>query len=883
MPKIDETDKDIGNEPTFVARKVVVKKNRDPKLDYTLGEELGRGRFGTVYRCTEKKTGLKLAAKFVCTRRREDRENVEREMDIMRSLQHRRLLQLYDAYDDGTKEMCLITELIQGGELFERVIDDDFELTEKVCAIFMRQICEGVDYMHRNSIMHLDMKPENILCVTRTGNRIKVIDFGLARRYDPKTKLQVMFGTPDFASPEVLSYDRVTPAADMWSVGVICYVLLSGLSPFMGNSDLETMANVTKAIYDFDDESFDPISKDAKDFIAKLLIKDPSKRLKPAECLKHKWLAKTPARGKAPATKLSKTKLKNTQMDLVQAFSDELYSIYDVRPPISKAKMNQITKAAIKGVKMYKHIVQCVEKFISRCRPEYKVPGLYVIDSIVRQSRHQFGADRDVYGNRFALNMHQTFVNLFHDCPIEDKAKITRVLDLWLRNGVFSASTIEPLIDNNTQSRIQNSRSPFDDTSKPPIEDRWMKLQSQCMINETDEKNHNRFEGLPSEHRREISQQVDSDYNKTGKRQRSPEPDLSSIKKQQIDMQQTLAEEKKLIETAEEIEATRREREEERKKKGLPDIKPGHLTICSTTLWLGHVPKTVSEADISDAFGEFGTITSIDLIPPRGCAYVCMDRRQDAYKALQDLKNLKLCGSWIKMAWAPGKGLKDKEFKDYWEVDIGSSYIPYRKLNLATLDIELLEKGGVIDEDTLTEDLRKLRDAKAKEREEAARKESEKLTATLPIPLDVLAVQLPPPTSVPPPPPYGIPPPLPPVMMVPMYNGPPPLAGPPPPTMGGLPPPAMSGPPPHIGGPPSLAGPPPSTMSGPPPHIGGPPPMLGPPPLLPPPMNNINMFAYPPQQYDRYECDIDMRSGARHPAGEQEYDYDDYDDDSDES
>lgn len=193
--------------------------------------------------------------------------------------------------------------------MFERVIDDDFELTEKVCAIFMRQICEGVDYMHQKFIMHLDMKPENILCVTRTGNRIKLIDFGLARHFDPTKSLQVMFGTPDFASPEVLSFDRVTPAADMWSVGVICYVLLSGFSPFLGNSDLETMTNVTKAIYDFDDESFDPISSEAKDFIARLLIKDPSKRLKPAQCLDHKWLAKTPTK-KGKVTKLSKTKLK---------------------------------------------------------------------------------------------------------------------------------------------------------------------------------------------------------------------------------------------------------------------------------------------------------------------------------------------------------------------------------------------------------------------------------------------------------------------------------------------------------------------------------------------------------------------------------------------
>lgn len=111
MPRIDESDLDVGNEPPFVARRVVIKKGQNPKLDYMFSDELGRGRFGTVLKCTEKKTGLKLAAKFVSTRHKEERENVEREVDIMKSLQHRRLLQLYDVYDDGKNEMCIITEL----------------------------------------------------------------------------------------------------------------------------------------------------------------------------------------------------------------------------------------------------------------------------------------------------------------------------------------------------------------------------------------------------------------------------------------------------------------------------------------------------------------------------------------------------------------------------------------------------------------------------------------------------------------------------------------------------------------------------------------------------------------------------------------------------
>ncbi|KAJ4450880.1 hypothetical protein ANN_02312 [Periplaneta americana] len=211
----------------------------------------------------------------------------------MRILQHPRLIQLYDAFDNG-KVMCVVLELIEGGELFERVIDDDFILTEKSCTVFMRQICEGIEFIHKQSILHLDMKPENILCLTKTGNRIKIIDFGLARKYDPQKKLQVLFGTPEFVAPEVVNFDQISYGTDMWSVGVICYVLLSGLSPFMGETDIETMANVTIAKYDFDDDVFNEISEDAKDFITQLLVKDKERRMSATQCLAHPWLRRKP-------------------------------------------------------------------------------------------------------------------------------------------------------------------------------------------------------------------------------------------------------------------------------------------------------------------------------------------------------------------------------------------------------------------------------------------------------------------------------------------------------------------------------------------------------------------------------------------------------------
>uniref|UniRef100_A0A673Y9D0 SR-related CTD-associated factor 4b n=1 Tax=Salmo trutta TaxID=8032 RepID=A0A673Y9D0_SALTR len=132
--------------------------------------------------------------------------------------------------------------------------------------------------------------------------------------------------------------------------------------------------------------------------------------------------------------------------DSVNAIARPLFSMIDMNPPISRAKMMSVTKSAIKAIKLYKHVVQIVEKFIKKCKPELKVPGLYVVDSIVRQSRHQFGVDKDVYGPRFQKNFTPTFQNLYL-CPHDDKSKIIRVLNLWQKNAVFEMDIVQPLLD----------------------------------------------------------------------------------------------------------------------------------------------------------------------------------------------------------------------------------------------------------------------------------------------------------------------------------------------------------------------------------------------------------------------------------------------------
>ena len=303
----------VDHDPTFEApfehRNVVIEKGEVFKQKYEIFEELGRGRFGVVFKVKDRSSGEHFAAKFIRCRKSEEKVKVRDEIEIMNSLAHSKLLQLASAYENP-REMIMVMEYIGGGELFEKVVADDFTLTERDCLLFMRQICQAIGYMHEQYIVHLDLKPENILCKSKSSHQVKIIDFGLARKLEPGKDIRILFGTPEFVSPEVISYEPVSTVSDMWSVGVVCYVLLSGLSPFMGDSDVETFANISGISYDFEDEAFDSISEEAKDFIRKLLVKFQNKRLTAAECLQHRWLAQ-PEKDKNSWKEINTDKLKS--------------------------------------------------------------------------------------------------------------------------------------------------------------------------------------------------------------------------------------------------------------------------------------------------------------------------------------------------------------------------------------------------------------------------------------------------------------------------------------------------------------------------------------------------------------------------------------------
>ncbi|XP_051944404.1 myosin light chain kinase 2, skeletal/cardiac muscle-like isoform X1 [Hippocampus zosterae] len=259
---------------------------------YTINwqEVLGGGRFGQVHKCVENSSGLTLAAKVIKAKSQKEKELVKNEIQVMNNLDHANLIQLYAAYE-SRNDIILVLEYVGGGELFDRIIDENYTLMELDAVVFIRQICEGLQHMHKMYIIHLDLKPENILCVSRVTNKIKIIDFGLARIYKPREKLRVNFGTPEFLAPEVINYDFVSFNTDMWSLGVITYMLLSGLCPFLGDDDNETLNNILACQCSFEEQEFVDTSEEAKDFISRLLVINKSWRMGASEALRHPWLS----------------------------------------------------------------------------------------------------------------------------------------------------------------------------------------------------------------------------------------------------------------------------------------------------------------------------------------------------------------------------------------------------------------------------------------------------------------------------------------------------------------------------------------------------------------------------------------------------------------
>jgi len=186
-------------------------------------------------------------------------------------------------------------ELVTGGELFYKIVEKG-NYSEREAAAIVKQMIQGVEYLHGEGICHRDLKPENLLCSGEDEPayrpfRVVIADFGLSKVFNSGEALETSCGTPDYVAPEVITaegqYDK---SVDMWSCGVITYVLLCGFSPFLSSTQHGLFDKIVKCEYDFPDPEWTSISESAKDFIRHLLIKDPKQRFTATQCLKHPWL-----------------------------------------------------------------------------------------------------------------------------------------------------------------------------------------------------------------------------------------------------------------------------------------------------------------------------------------------------------------------------------------------------------------------------------------------------------------------------------------------------------------------------------------------------------------------------------------------------------------
>ncbi|CAI0427072.1 unnamed protein product [Linum tenue] len=259
---------------------------------YNLGRKLGQGQFGTTYLCTEISSGIEFACKSISKRKliaREDVDDVRREIQIMHHLAgHKNIVTIKGAYEDPLY-VHIVMELCSGGELFDRIIQRG-HYSERKAAELTKIIVGVVEACHSLGVMHRDLKPENFLLVNKDDDfSLKAIDFGLSVFFKPGQIFTDVVGSPYYVAPEVL-LKHYGPEADVWTAGVILYILLSGVPPFWAETQQGIFDAVLKGHIDFDSDPWPLISESAKDLIRRMLSSHPKERLTAHEVLCHPWI-----------------------------------------------------------------------------------------------------------------------------------------------------------------------------------------------------------------------------------------------------------------------------------------------------------------------------------------------------------------------------------------------------------------------------------------------------------------------------------------------------------------------------------------------------------------------------------------------------------------
>lgn len=262
------------------------------KSKYKMGGQIGEGAYSKVFVATSYADQRKVAVKVVNKRpdKPKDDENLRKEVEILQQLKHPNIVSCLDFFEDK-KCFHVVMEFLQGGEVFDKLVQkqhySELEARELVLVLL-----NAIKYCHDRSIVHRDLKCENLLLVSKESDHlgsIKVADFGFATRVHGLEKLP-QCGTPGYVAPEILKHEPYGLACDMWSIGVIAYILLGGYPPFNEKTQKALFNKIKVGKYEFHADYWKNVSKEAQDFIAKLLVVDQKKRSTVDQALKHDWI-----------------------------------------------------------------------------------------------------------------------------------------------------------------------------------------------------------------------------------------------------------------------------------------------------------------------------------------------------------------------------------------------------------------------------------------------------------------------------------------------------------------------------------------------------------------------------------------------------------------
>lgn len=261
---------------------------------YKFGKTLGTGSFATVKAATKKDDQSRWAVK--CIKKEslapEDEQALQDEVSILQQVSHPNIVRLHEVFD-CPKTFYMVMEVMSGGELFDRIVEKE-KYTEEDARVLVQKMAQAIKYCHDMGIVHRDLKPENLLFQDETEeSEIKIADFGLAKLVTSENMMETACGTPGYVAPEILSDMPYGKEVDLWSIGVITYILLCGFPPFFDDNNAALFTAIKQGKYDYPSPYWDSVSDGAKALIDKLLVVDPAKRYTADDVLADPWVTGT--------------------------------------------------------------------------------------------------------------------------------------------------------------------------------------------------------------------------------------------------------------------------------------------------------------------------------------------------------------------------------------------------------------------------------------------------------------------------------------------------------------------------------------------------------------------------------------------------------------